>query len=217
MTCTQDGRVEGCVPIFSRENSKIVTNRWTVECQIPPKKDTLCPRSKEKPQQDGRRGEIVFRIITHICQRCSQSSNITFCTAGPRDPTRDWARPAFEHLSVSWETQVSCGLPWGQGLWLQQTCANYKLALTKSIANNWTKAFAVCLYRVWTLCCCSCWSSTTPEGVQGRVRHSVLQGIWWDRSLDSWMFSGTDFRISLLLLISRKALNPFMVTSDPHD
>ena len=102
MTCTQDGRVEGCVPIFSRENSKIVTNRWTVECQIPPKKDTLCPRSKEKPQQDGRRGEIVFRIITHICQRCSQSSNITFCTAGPRDPTRDWARPAFEHLSVSW-------------------------------------------------------------------------------------------------------------------
>ena len=39
---------------------------------------------------------------------------------------------------------------------------------------------------------------TLPEGAQGRVRHSVLQGIWWDRSLDSWMFLGTDFMISVL-------------------
>ena len=29
----------------------------------------------------------------------------------------------------------------------------------------------------------------------GRVRHPVLQGIWWDRSLDSWMVLGTDFMI----------------------
>ena len=40
--------------------------------------------------------------------------------------------------------------------------------------------------------------STTPEGVQGGVRHSVFQGIWWDRSLDIWMFLGTDFMISIL-------------------
>ena len=45
-----------------------------------------------------------------------------------------------------------------------------------------------------------------------------LQGIWWDRSLDSWMFLGTDlWSQSLHLLISRETLNPFMVTSDPHD
>ena len=76
---------------------------------------------------------------------------------------------------------------------------NYKLPLTKSIANNWTtKVFAICLYGDWTPCCYSCWPSTTPEGVQGGVRHSVLQGIWWDRSLDSWMFLGTDFMISIL-------------------
>jgi len=56
-----------------------------------------------------------------------------------------------------------------------------------------------------------------PEGIQGGVRHSVLQGICWDRSLDSWMFLGTDFMISILEIISREALNPFMVTSDPHD
>ena len=61
-----------------------------------------------------------------------------------------------------------------------------------------SKAFAICLYRDWTPCCHSCWSSATPEGVQGGVRHSVLQGIWWDKSLDSWIFLGTDFMISIL-------------------
>ena len=85
--------------------------------------------------------------------------------------------------------------------WITHESVNYKLALTKSIANNWTtKAFAICLYRDWTLCCCSHWPSTTPEGVQGGVRHpEVLQGIWWDSSLDSWMFLGTDFMISILV------------------
>ena len=39
----------------------------------------------------------------------------------------------------------------------------------------------------------------SPEGVQGGVRHSVLQGIWWDRSLDSWMFLGTDFNMVSIL------------------
>ena len=34
----------------------------TEECWIAPKKDTPHPRAKEKPQQDGRRGEILFRI-----------------------------------------------------------------------------------------------------------------------------------------------------------
>ena len=34
------------------------------------KKDTPCPRTKEYPQQDGRRDEIVFRIKPHTCQGC---------------------------------------------------------------------------------------------------------------------------------------------------
>ena len=41
-------------------------------------------------------------------------------------------------------------------------------------------------------------TSTPPEGVQGGVRHSVLQGLWWDSSLDDWVFSGTDFMILIL-------------------
>ena len=34
----------------------------TGECWIPPKKDTPHPKAKEKPQKDGRRDEIAFRI-----------------------------------------------------------------------------------------------------------------------------------------------------------
>ena len=82
-------------------------------------------------------------------------------------------------------------------LWPQGGLVNYKLTLTKSIASDWTtKSSAICLYGDWTPCCYSC--STVPEGVKGGARHSVLQGIWWDRSLDSWMFLGTDFIISIL-------------------
>ena len=41
--------------------------------------------------------------------------------------------------------------------------------------------------------------SQTGQWMNGtELRHSVLQGIWWDRSLDSWMFLGTDFMISIL-------------------
>ena len=47
----------------------------TGECWIPPKKHIPHPRSKEKPQQDGRRSEIAFRIKPHTRQRCSEGSN----------------------------------------------------------------------------------------------------------------------------------------------
>ena len=31
-----------------------------------------------------------------------------------------------------------------------------------------------------------------------RVERGMLQGIWWDSSLDDWVFSGTDFMILIL-------------------
>ena len=65
------------------------------------------------------------------------------------------------------------------------------------MANDWTIAFAICLYGDRTPCSYNCWPSTTPMGAQGGMRHSVLQGILWDRSLGSWMFLGTDFMISI--------------------
>ena len=33
------------------------------------------PRAKEKPQQGGRRGKIMFRIKPHTRQRCSEGAN----------------------------------------------------------------------------------------------------------------------------------------------
>ena len=60
-----------------------------------------------------------------------------------------------------------------------------------------TKAFAICLYGDGTPRCYSCWPSASPEGVQGGVRPSVLQGIWWDSSLDRWMSLQTGFMISI--------------------
>ena len=63
-TMYPDGRVEELALIFSK-NSKITTCCWTTltgECWIPPKKDTPHLRAKEKPQHDGRRGKITFRI-----------------------------------------------------------------------------------------------------------------------------------------------------------
>ena len=84
-------------------------------------KDTPRPRAKKKPQQDGRKGKITFRVKPHTCQRCSEGSNKTFCTPGPRDPTETepdlsssvWVSPV--------EVWVSSGLPQGQGLWVQET------------------------------------------------------------------------------------------------
>ena len=91
---------------------------------------------------------------------------------------RDWIRVSCTAggFFTSWVTRKA------------QLIANYKLALAKSIASDWTtatRAFAICLC-LWgggTLRCCSCWPSIAAEGVQGGVRHSVLQGIWWNKSL----------------------------------
>ena len=61
-----------------------------------------CPRAKEKPQQDDRRGEIMFRIKLHTHQRCLEVSNKTLCTPGPSDPTET-------------EPDLCLSLLWGYG------------------------------------------------------------------------------------------------------
>ena len=42
--------------------SQLVAEQPTGEYWIPPKKDTPCPRTKDKPQQGGRRGASAFKI-----------------------------------------------------------------------------------------------------------------------------------------------------------
>ena len=50
--------------------------------------DIPYPKAKEKPQQDGRRGEIMFRIKPHPCQRHSEHSNIPCAHQDPETPQR---------------------------------------------------------------------------------------------------------------------------------
>ena len=74
------------------------------ECWSPPKKDIPSPRGKEKPQQDGRIGSIMFKIKSHTHQKCLKGANKTLCTPGPKerrsDPQRDGVRPVCECFRV---------------------------------------------------------------------------------------------------------------------
>ena len=81
--------------------------------------DTLPPRA-EKPQQDGRRGKITFRIKPHTCQRCSEGLNIPMCTRTQRHH-RNWDR-----------TVLGCLLRREQGLWVQQTWVWHKPSWRRS-------------------------------------------------------------------------------------
>ena len=73
----------------------------TREGWIPPKKDTLLPRAKEKPQQDGRRGKCAFRIKPHPATDARKAQTNLVCTRTQR-PYREQAR-----LCLS----ISCGGP----------------------------------------------------------------------------------------------------------
>ena len=71
--------------VFSWKNSSspVRTPKFKLTAEQPstgnvgshPKKDTPHPRAKEKPQQDGRRGKITFRIKPHTRQRRLECSN----------------------------------------------------------------------------------------------------------------------------------------------
>ena len=73
----KDGGVEGHVLPPSYENTRITTNGWTTiknknknkkKPLEPTKKDTLHPKTKEKPQWSGRRGTIMIKS-NHIPAR----------------------------------------------------------------------------------------------------------------------------------------------------
>ena len=59
----------------------------TQECWIPPQNDTSHPRAKEKPEEDGRRSEITFRMKPHTDQRGLGDSNKNLST--PEEPTEN--------------------------------------------------------------------------------------------------------------------------------
>ena len=64
LTLVQGGKVEGCALTPSCESTGITTNCWTIinrKTLELTKKDTPHPKTKEKPQRDGRRGAITIK------------------------------------------------------------------------------------------------------------------------------------------------------------
>ena len=85
-----------------KPKSQLAAEQPTGEYWIPPKKDTPHWRAKEKPQQDGRRGAILFKIKSHTHQRCLEGANKTSCAPESRKSLhKRLSETSFECLNVS--------------------------------------------------------------------------------------------------------------------
>ena len=94
-----------------------------------PCRDTPHPRTKEKPQQDGRRGKFMFRIKPHSRQRRSEGSNKPCVHHDPGTPQRLIQNCVW---ASSVEVWVGGGLPQKQGIWVQQTWVCHKPSWRRS-------------------------------------------------------------------------------------
>ena len=74
----------------------------------------LHPRAKEKPQKDGRRGEIAFRIKPLTQERYSEGSNKLCTHQDPETPQR-LSQTVFECLLGRDRSAVACHRGWGSG------------------------------------------------------------------------------------------------------
>ena len=165
----------------------------------PTKKICPHPRAKEKPQQDSWKGEIAFRSKSHTHQRWSEGSNKTLCAPGPRDPTRGWARPAFECVSISCE---GTGQQWpaaGTGAMTEADLGGMAIEpqhkATKQthhkLENNYTKEVLALLWKFQ-----GPQESSQPGDLADGLRIPgdltlKASGIWWQNlhrtgETDSW-------------------------------
>ena len=116
--------------LWQLQNCNLLLNNCRLENvgshqkKIPPR-----PRAKEKPQQDGRRVEIDFRVKPLAHQRRSEGSNKTCTHQDPGTPQRLSQNCAWVSPEKVW---VSSGLPQGQGLWVQQTWVWHKPSWRRS-------------------------------------------------------------------------------------
>ena len=105
--------------------------RWSINCVALEWLwgDTPGSWAKDKPQQDGRRGKIAFRIESHTHQRYLEGSNKSCVHQDPETPQRlrqncIWVSPV--------EVQFSSGQRRREGLWVQQTWVWHKPSWRRS-------------------------------------------------------------------------------------
>ena len=126
---SQDGGV-GRV-LISCESTKIVTRSWTTidkRMLEPTKKDTPCPKTKKKPQQDDRRGTITVKSnsisagwVTHSLENNAKEVLALlwrFWTphqaSQPGDLTKGLGIPRESDLEDQWDLIVGLPEDWGK-------------------------------------------------------------------------------------------------------
>ena len=168
----------------------------------PTKKDTPCPRAKEKPQQESRRGKITFRIKPHTCQRCSEGLNKTLCAPGPRGPTETdqtclWV---FECLLWGHRSAVASHTDRGSGCSRPGSCSmwhkpSWRLPLAPpqshqeddpQTAQQLYKRNSCTVKKVLgpTTYFPTWWSTKGTENPQGILHWSP---VWFDYRISTWL------------------------------
>ena len=97
-----------CIHLLLRElqNYNSLLNNCRLENVGSHHKRYPTSKGKGEAQQEGRRGEIEFRIKPLTCQRCSEGSNKPCVYQDPETPQR--ARPVFECLLQRFRSAVDC-------------------------------------------------------------------------------------------------------------
>ena len=119
-----NGRVEGNVLTPSCESTRITTNCWTIikrKTLELTKRDTPHPKTKEKPQWDGRRGAITIK--SNPITAAWVTTN--WRTITPQKSTH-WSEGSEPHVRLPnlgvqhWEEEFTENQTWkASGIWLQ--------------------------------------------------------------------------------------------------
>ena len=120
----QDGGVKGCAFTPSCKNTGITTNCWTVidrKTLELTKKDTPHPKTKEKPQWDGRRGAITIKSNPITARWVTHKLENTYTTEVHSLEWRFWARyQASKSRVQQWEEEFLENQTLKvSGIWLQ--------------------------------------------------------------------------------------------------
>ena len=126
-------------PVRTPELQLAAEQPWTGERWIPPKNDSPSPRAKEKPQQDGRRGKIVFRFKVH-----TQQNLVHTRTQRPHKRLSQTCLWVFECLLQKHRSAVACLRDRGSGssrsrkcsMWHQSSWRRSPLAPTKGTGRQ---------------------------------------------------------------------------------
>ena len=127
----------------------------------------------------------AFQSIAVIFLLMAKLATISQWAAALLSSITRWSHLSLSFATLYLEPAIS---PWITGSFLEETIfRDHSLGVS---TTNWHLPKALpTTEKQWCLPSAPtetepCWLSIAPEGMHGWVRHSVLQGIWWDRSLD---------------------------------